>query len=185
MGTEKWTLKTLCTEAGVSPRTVRYYIQQGLLPPPERAGPGATYTTDHKVRLELIRRLKDQHLPLAEIRSRIVGLTEEAVQAMVNEASSTGPQSAADYVRSVLEGNHLSAHPSPAGASAEKSGNIRGSSRVSSAPPPQQPRRSTWERHSLTEDIELHIRRPLSRSRDKQVRVLLNMARNILYKDSE
>ena len=60
-----WTLKTLCKVAGVSPRTVRYYIQQGLLPPPDRAGPGATYGQGHVDRLLLILRLKDQHLPLA------------------------------------------------------------------------------------------------------------------------
>ncbi len=185
MGTVKWTLKTLCAEAGVSPRTVRYYIQQGLLPPPERAGPGATYTTDHKLRLQLILRLKDEHLPLAEIRSRIVGLSEEAVESMVGQAPSGGTQSAADYVRSVLEGKRFSVHATPAGDALQEPGNIKGSSSVSSGPPPHQPRRSTWERHSLTEDIELHIRRPLSRSRDKQVRVLLNMARTILYKDCE
>ena len=83
MKPHEWTLKTLCNDARVSPRTVRYYIQQGLLPPPERAGPGATYTVSHQLRLQLILRLKAEHLPLAEIRSRIGGLTDAEVEQMV------------------------------------------------------------------------------------------------------
>ena len=56
-GTEL-TLNQLCDRAGVSVRTVRYYIQQGLLPPAERTGPGATYSTSHLDRIQLIRQLK-------------------------------------------------------------------------------------------------------------------------------
>ena len=33
-------LKELCAVSGVTPRTVHFYIQQGLLPPAGSAGPG-------------------------------------------------------------------------------------------------------------------------------------------------
>ena len=37
----QYTLAELCERTEVSARTVRYYIQQGLLTAPERRGPGA------------------------------------------------------------------------------------------------------------------------------------------------
>ena len=69
--TPTYDLQELCTEAGVTPRTVRYYIQQGLLQEPEARGPGAHYTEEHLDRLLLIKRLQKEHLPLAEIRKAI------------------------------------------------------------------------------------------------------------------
>jgi DNA-binding transcriptional MerR regulator len=70
-----FSLKDLCRTAQVTERTVRYYIQEGLLPPPEGAGPFARYGEQHLLRLLLIRRLKAEYLPLAEIRRRLSNLT--------------------------------------------------------------------------------------------------------------
>lgn len=64
----KLTLKELCHAANVSERTVRYYIQQGILPSPQRAGPASRYSLEHLSRLALVRRLKAALLPLNEIK---------------------------------------------------------------------------------------------------------------------
>lgn len=64
-------LNELSDRAGVTPRTVRYYIQQGLLRSPGTPGPGARYGEGHLGRLRLIRRLQREHQPLAEIRHRL------------------------------------------------------------------------------------------------------------------
>jgi len=66
-------LKELCSEAQVTERTVRYYIQESLLPPPEGTGFSARYTSEHVLRLKIIKRLKEDYLPLAEIRRRLEG----------------------------------------------------------------------------------------------------------------
>ena len=99
-------LQDLSDLAGVTPRTIRYYIAQGLLPSPGRAGPGATYTDGHLNRLRLIKRLQREHLPLAEIRSRLAALDDATVAALVEAPASEPPaDSAIDYIRSVLEGD--------------------------------------------------------------------------------
>ncbi len=67
-----YTLQQLADEAGVTPRTIRYYIAQGLLASPG-AGSGARYTDAHLERLRLIRQLQRNHLPLAEIRKQLAG----------------------------------------------------------------------------------------------------------------
>ena len=64
-------LNELAEQAGVSPRTVRYYIALGLLPSPGRLGPGTRYGRDHLDRLRLVKRLQEERLSLAEIRRRI------------------------------------------------------------------------------------------------------------------
>lgn len=75
-----FSLKELCREAQVTERTVRYYIQEGLLPPPEGAGPFARYNELHLWRLRLIRRLKKEYLPLAEIRRRLSDLSLDELE---------------------------------------------------------------------------------------------------------
>ena len=78
-------LAELTEAADVSVRTVRYYIGEGLLPPPEGAGPGSAYTMGHLDRLRLIQRLKAAYLPLKEIRRRLSGLGDEDVRALLAE----------------------------------------------------------------------------------------------------
>ncbi|MDH4143531.1 MAG: hypothetical protein OEV61_13060, partial [Chloroflexota bacterium] len=45
------------------------------------------------------------------------------------------------------------------------------------------PQRSQWERIGLGPDVELHIRRPLSRSTAKRVDRLVEIARDLLEED--
>lgn len=90
--------------AGATPRTIRYYVAQGLLPPPAGNGPGAHYTDDHLARLRLIRRLQRQHQPLSEIRQRLASLGEREVAALVagDADEAPPPDSALEYLRTVL-----------------------------------------------------------------------------------
>ena len=77
---EGLSLAELTEAAGVSVRTVRYYIGEGLLPPPAGAGPGTTYSQGHFDGLRLIQRMKADYLPLREIRRRLAGLDDTAVR---------------------------------------------------------------------------------------------------------
>jgi DNA-binding transcriptional MerR regulator len=85
------TIRELTEAAGVSVRTVRYYIAEGLLPPPEGAGPASVYTRSHLDRLRLITRLKDAYLPLKEIRRRLAGLDDEEVRTMLAAVDAETP----------------------------------------------------------------------------------------------
>jgi hypothetical protein len=49
--------------------------------------------------------------------------------------------------------------------------------------PPPQPARSNWERMTLTPDIELHIRRPLTRQQNRSVERLLEFARELFAEE--
>ncbi|QSH42429.1 MerR family transcriptional regulator [Lentisphaerota bacterium ZTH] len=58
----------LAKKAGVTRRTVRYYIQRGLLPPPLGRKRGAYYTDAHYERLQLILKLSAKGVPLFQIK---------------------------------------------------------------------------------------------------------------------
>ena len=93
------TLVDLADAAEVTPRTVRYYIAQGLLPPPLGAGSAAAYTEVHQRYLKTINAFQKQHLPLAEIRSRL----EQEPPPGPTPGSEVGASSSAlDYLDGVL-----------------------------------------------------------------------------------
>ena len=161
-------LPELSDLAEVSPRTVRYYIQQGLLDPPESRGPAARYGPEHLDRLRLIKRLQREHLPLAEIRRRLEELSPEEVHELVARPAEGSGSSARDYVQSVLRGRAHESQPAMRPFAS------------SPAPHPQAPgKRSQWDRLTLAPDVELHVRRPLSREQNRRVERLIEAARDI------
>ncbi len=225
-----YSVQDLADLAGVSPRTIRYYVAQGLLPSSGQVGPGAHYTDGHLARLRLIRRLQREHLPLAEIRTRLATLDDDTITALVGADAPAAPEgSALDYVRSVLEGespaDRLALRPQsqasrailgrpipglrrPAASLAELStARYEPSPPVAPQPPedalafvvgritlpteppsatktaPEPAQRSQWDRIALSPDIELNIRRPLSRQQNKQVERLIAIARELLEED--
>ena len=95
-------LSELTRAAGVSVRTVRYYIGEGLLPPPVGGGPQSAYTQGHLDRLRLIARWKERYFPLKEIRRRLTGLDDAAVSRLLNDESVVAPPP-----RPIDSGGHL------------------------------------------------------------------------------
>src|SRR6188474_3245751 len=87
----RYTLTELSSLAGVTPRTIRYYLAQGLLPAVGQSGPGAKYDDRHLARLRLIRRLQAEHLPLAEIRRRLDGLSEGDIRELAGASEPSAP----------------------------------------------------------------------------------------------
>jgi DNA-binding transcriptional MerR regulator len=167
-------LADLCAAADVTPRTVRYYIQQGLLPAPESRGPGAHYNEGHVARLRLIKRLQREHLPLGEIRKRVAPLSDGQVEALLDTPSRKKDPTALGYIREVLEGRPAAAAPMRVAALLSEH-----RARLHSA----EPAHSSWERITITPDIELHVRRPLTRDENRSVDRLLELARDLFAKE--
>lgn len=214
-----FTINELADEAGVTRRTVHYYIAQGLLPASGGEGRNTRYARGHLDRLRLIRELQRQHLPLAEIRQRLERLTDAQVADLARMRDALPPPrgSAFDYIQSVLAGTRRpalapvpppmaarvappAAGPPPApGAPWDAQPAQPAPRRIAeppsvgyaSAPPPMAgpdamtPSRSQWERISLAPDIELHVRRPLSRIQNRAVDKLVGLARQLLEEDPQ
>jgi DNA-binding transcriptional MerR regulator len=197
---ERYSLTELADLAGVTPRTVRYYLAQGLLPAVGQSGPGSKYDGGHLARLRVIRRLQAEHLPLAEIRRRLETLDDAEIRELGGASEPPPPaDTALEYLRTVLGGPPVIRPSMPLAAAAPASGSIaeqivagyspQGPAVASTlAPTASEPAvrpgdRSQWERIVLGPDVELHIRRPLPRAQNKQVDRLVTIARELLEED--
>lgn len=127
-GKAKYGIAELAALGGVSRRTVRYYVQRGLLPAPSGTGRGKHYGDEHLERLIQVRRWQEEGRSLAEIEAGEAepssetsaaiaaeiaaqlwvrcGLAE-GVELMIRSDAGFGPAKLdriADAVRRVLEG---------------------------------------------------------------------------------
>ena len=177
-------LAELARAADVTPRTVRYYVQQGLLPSPGTRGPGTKYDRALLERLQLIKLLQREHWPLSKIREHLDALDEDGVRRELGQPPELPLPSLSDsalkYVRGVM-GRHQrepdlfgSPPPAPSAAAAQD---------LTAASAKWQVTKSTWERIRLTRDVELSIRRPLTREQNKLVDRLLEAARRIFSEE--
>ena len=69
-----YNIQTLAELSGFSKRTIRYYIQKQLLPPPKgNSSRGAFYTDKHLQILERIQQCSNQGIPLIQIKNILEG----------------------------------------------------------------------------------------------------------------
>jgi DNA-binding transcriptional MerR regulator len=183
-------LATLAKSAGVTPRAIRYYVQQGLLPSPGTRGPGTKYDRGLLDRLQLIKLLQRKHWPLSKIREHLEALDEDGVRRELGQPPELAlPESgsALQYVRQVLDRGRKdetgSLHEAGSLFEAVRMSEPTSAPSAESTPEKWQVTKSTWERIRLSRDVELNIRRPLTREQNKQIDRLLEAARDIFSEE--
>jgi DNA-binding transcriptional MerR regulator len=113
--TERYSLDELATLAGVTARTVRYYIGQGLIDRPEGEKRGAHYLRRHLEQLLLVRRWTDAGLSLERVRELVEGAPEEP------SPRAARPGSVEVWSRvTLVDGLELSIEPGRAGLTPEQ-----------------------------------------------------------------
>lgn len=65
--TPRYSVGELAEAGGVSRRTVRFYVQRGLIDPPHGVGRGAYYDASHLARLLAVKHAQERGLPLEVI----------------------------------------------------------------------------------------------------------------------
>jgi DNA-binding transcriptional MerR regulator len=211
----RYSLTELADLAGVTPRTVRYYISQGLLSVDATPGPGPKYDDGHLARLRLIKRLQREHQPLAEIRRQLDAVDDATVLALAeaDELPAARADSALDYIRRLTGGRARALRVAEASPDAlyipaprlASTGPAAPAAHVLPEAPSSMPaptpvvgsvipaaltastsnriERSQWERVELAPDVELHLRRPMSRATAKRVDRLIAIARDLFRED--
>lgn len=193
MTAEDFLIHELAKMAGVSVRTIRYYIDKGLLPAPETKGRYASYNQEYIDRLELIRRLKDAFLPLKEIRQQIANLNAKEVRDLLEKMGEEGTtvkhspsqlrdskpvSSALEYISQVMETQNKIAPSShrrrqtspPIVAQASDKSLPR---HLSDSQP------DAYQRFMVAPGIELHIHQPLASQHTSKIQRLLEFAQTL------
>ncbi len=90
-------IETLAEKTGTTRRTIRYYVQRGLIAKPEGGGRGHYYTDEHLDRIKQIQRLSSQGVPLEAIKRLLSGgedtevAKDEVVSHMLMEIENPAP----------------------------------------------------------------------------------------------
>lgn len=132
----------LAREAQVSARTVRYYVQRGLLPAPAFHGKDTTYDRGHLLRLQIIKKLQEAHLPLDEIQARIGAASEKELGRIL---TSSGGESGSAQPKAVTPRGGPYRNPAPDHPPAPENNATSGA-------------RERWDRIQLMPGLELHVR---------------------------
>jgi DNA-binding transcriptional MerR regulator len=78
---QRYSVGELAELGGVSRRTVRYYVHEGLIPTPLGVGRGAHYGPEHLERLLRVKAMQEQGMLLEEIRAALSGRKGRALAA--------------------------------------------------------------------------------------------------------
>jgi DNA-binding transcriptional MerR regulator len=190
--TEGYSINELAKKAQVSVRTIRFYVNEGLLPSPETRGRYAVYTDEYLDRLELIRRLKDSFLPLKEIRATLSSLSWEEVKTSLADlrqldAVTQGAVKAENQKESAKRVGEARS------SAVEYIAELLSSTPVKRPLPPQpaiqvtperQPGKletepESWQRIQLGPGLELHIRRPTPAEDQYKIEEIIRITRKL------
>ena len=174
-----FTISELAEEAGVTPRTIRFYTAEGLLPPPDTRGRYARYGEEHLDRLRLIQQLKEAFLPLHAIRTHLDTMDSEGLAASAHapadigsslrayaEAPPASPrESASEYIRKLMD----RIPPVVRERSPMKAAAPRAVTSSHAIPTPPQLLSEQWERIRITPELELHVKAPRSPQSQKLI----------------
>lgn len=123
----RYAIGDLARLAGVSRRTVRYYVQEELIPPPLGVGRGNHYGPEHLEQILRVKAMQEAGRTLDEIRRET---TRRGAAPVVRTSTSALRATVDKWTR-------------PA--------------RLKVAPEPQQIERSLWRRLTLAPGVELHV----------------------------
>jgi len=188
------TIEDLARMSGLPLRTLRYYIQEGLLPGPDTAGKYASYSQEHLDHLAMIDRLKRLRLPLKEIRHLLSAMSPEdmrrmlnyqdQVQLSINDASDPNvyendQTSALEYIRDLecRQSGFRSLTGSPSIPAAPQSyPNPRGNYHLNKNRNLNAGGKEKWTRFIVDDGIELNIREGIARKHAQEVNELIDFA---------
>jgi DNA-binding transcriptional MerR regulator len=186
MDKESYLINQLAERAGVTVRTIRYYVNEGLLPPPQTKGRYSAYDEDYLYRIKLIKFYKETYLPLSRIRELLEGMTPEEIKTTVEKYEKEPPEfnlpptpdalslgeenlSARSYLRKIqepsapeygLESRHLGPEPQVS---------LNRMLRVHEPDP-----EPSWKRIEVAEGIELLVREDVYQRRKQEIDILLS-----------
>ena len=180
--TQTYSLKEVATQVGVELRVLRswmgspYRILRGV-----GRGSGARYSQHFFDRAMLAQRLRTENVTLGEIAKRLSGIPDQELEQLlaggVGARQQKGRGSAADYAAAALSSrgmftSALQQHMAGHSATRSQQAPTATTSQRAGA-------RVNWERITLSDGVEIHVRRPMNREENRLLERLLEEAERI------
>jgi len=195
MPDESYSLDDLADAVGIEARTIRSYIERGLLPGAQTRGRAASYSAEHLSRLEVIKSLRRArpNITLSEIRVLLQGLNPEQIRALAGGSITAAARA--------IDDSKQSGDLDPLRSAAddddeiprtidwvESASTLTGVERVvqllrqasSFTSPTSTSKVEGWRRIAITPDIELSVRAEFDANQLTAFRELADLLRHLL-----
>jgi DNA-binding transcriptional MerR regulator len=189
-----YSLRNLADATGIEERTVRSYIERGLLPGAHARGRAATYSKEHLSRLRVIQSLRRArpNIGLSEIRIFLQNLSPEQIDRLAGGEISAGPRIIDASIRpdgadsqDVADDDNEIPRTIDWEMSAAK---LTGAERLvgllrevsSFTPPAPTSKVEGWQRIAVTPDVELSVRAEFDTNQLAAFRELADLLRHLL-----
>ena len=179
---QTYSLKEVAEQVGVELRVLRswmgspYRILRGV-----GRGSGARYSQHFIDRAKLTQKQRIENVTLGEIAKRLSGIPDEELEQLlaggVGAMQQKGRGSAADYAAAALSSRGMftsALQQRMAGHSATRSQQVPAATTSQRAGA-----RVHWERITLSDGVEIHVRRPMNREENRLLDRLLEEAQRI------
>jgi DNA-binding transcriptional MerR regulator len=209
METESYSLNDLAERTGFEARTIRSYIERGLLPGSEARGRGASYSVEHLNRLraiQILRRVRP-NIQLNDIRIFLQGMSPQQLSDFCSGSLRATASALAETADAEEEPETLrvvgqflqpeadavaGASPAAPEASAmtHTPGELTGPERLLQAlkritrpgPPMPGAKADVWLRLPITDDVELAVRADFAAGQMAVMREVADLLRTLLLK---
>jgi DNA-binding transcriptional MerR regulator len=169
---EHYSLSELSEATGIEARTIRSYIERGLLPGAQTRGRAATYSEEHRSRLEVIKSLRRArpNITLSEIRIFLQGLNLEQIHSLARGSITATARAMNESLQpddpDLLDGAADGDGEIPRTDWGEAAAKLTGVERLvrllrqvsGFIPPTSASKVEGWQRIMVTPDIELSVR---------------------------
>jgi DNA-binding transcriptional MerR regulator len=195
MSANNYSLNDLADAAGIEARTIRSYIERGLLPGPQARGRAASYSKEHLSRLQVIRSLRRArpNIGLSEIRIVLQGLNPEQIHGLARGSITTATRAIDESIRREgVDSQDIAADDDgeiPRTVDWKQSAaKLTGSERLvcllrevsGFTPPAPTSKMEGWQRIAVTPDVELSVRAEFDANQLAAFRELADLLRHLL-----
>jgi DNA-binding transcriptional MerR regulator len=194
----KYTIEQLSELTGYSRRTIRYYVEEGLIDSPAGRGKGGFYFDSHLNKLGIIKQLQER------------GMSLSAISAYMKQNTVPGQRSYGEYANLSAD-SRISGQPFP--GARDRTGMMRkkifGDSANLQSKEPEvneikqdniffdinfseeplysaaalQPQRDVWIKYEISPGLEINVRREVEQEHKKKVEDIIKIAQQILGKN--
>jgi DNA-binding transcriptional MerR regulator len=191
-----YSLNDLADAVGIEARTIRSYIERGLLPGAQTRGRAASYSKEHLSRLQVIKSLRRARpsIGLSEIRIFLQGLTPEQTHSLASGSITAATRSIDDSIRpdgDALQDVGADDDELPTTMDWEQSAaKLTGADRLvrllrevsGFTTPAPTSRVEGWKRIAVTPDVEISVRAEFDTDQLAAFRELADLLRHLLQR---
>lgn len=190
-----YSLTDLSDRTGIESRTIRSYIERGLLPNANARGRAASYSDEHLTRLRVIQAIRRArpNITLSEIRIILQQLTPEQIHALAHGSITASALPVSSSVLTDDQSSDVDEHGQEFGEpllirlplppeklnGAERLVYLLRSFSASSSIAPQS-RSEAWQRITVTPEVEICVRAEFDARQVRVFRELADLLRQIL-----